>query len=88
MLDVNLSLDQAKLEYMARRAGGEQFLFDLAPEDGVIDVIHIINSFKMYDMMDMRADSLTYRSLLYYLGVLTLKGQLPNRKLRLKSPIW
>jgi len=37
-------------------------------------------------MMDMQADSLTYRSLLYYLGVLTLNGYLPEQGLRLQIP--
>ncbi|MCW1968450.1 MAG: ATP-binding protein [Anaerolineae bacterium] len=86
MLDVNLSLDQAKLAYMARRAGGEQFLFDLAPDDGAVGVQKIIPSFRLSDMMDMQADSLIYRSLLYYLGVLTLNGYLPEEGLRLQIP--
>ncbi len=86
LLDVNLSLDQAKLEYMARRAGGEVFLFDLAPDNGAVGVSHIVNSFRIRDMMDMRADSSTYRSLLYYLGVLTLNGYLPEQGLRLQIP--
>ncbi len=86
MLDVNLSLDQAKLEYMARRAGGEQFLFDLAPHGGAVGVPNIIHSFHLRDMMDMRADDITYRSLLYYLGILTLNGYLPEQGLRLEIP--
>ncbi|TVS02620.1 MAG: AAA family ATPase [Rhodobacteraceae bacterium] len=74
MLDDNLSMDQAKLRYIAGLPGGEQLLTQaLSTPDGVV-IPSLAQRFGLADMLSARKDDAFMASLLYFFGILTLNG--------------
>lgn len=74
MLDANLATDQAKLTYMAGLLMGRQMLLDLMQGKDP-EVSELEDRFGMKAMLREEVRSNTFMaSLLYYFGVLTLKG--------------
>ncbi|MCP4694059.1 MAG: AAA family ATPase [Desulfobacterales bacterium] len=87
MLDANLSADDAKLRYIAKIPGGSQLLLDLLDGDRQVVVSDLADRFGIREMLaDQSKDRAFLASFLYYFGVLTIAGETPKGKLRLRVP--
>lgn len=87
MLDANLAVDDAKLEYISKIPGGTDFLVDLMSKDHTVNVADIIDRFGIADLLtDKSHDHRFLVSFLYYFGVLTLAGETDELDTVLKIP--
>jgi hypothetical protein len=87
MLDANLAMDLAKLEYAAALPNGRQMLLDIARETGVPVVPEISGRFGLRDMLDDSAKGQSFlASFLYYFGVLTIAEETVEAELKLGVP--
>ncbi|EIM64643.1 AAA family ATPase [Desulfobacter postgatei] len=87
MLDSNLAVDESKLEYMARMPMGRDLLMNLVQKNHELIVSDIEDRFGIKEMLsDQSKDNMFLASFLYYFGVLTLAGDTPDLKVRLKVP--
>jgi hypothetical protein len=87
MLDSNLAVDESKLEYMARMPRGRDLLMNLVQKNHELIVFDIEDRFGIKEMLsDQSKDNMFLASFLYYFGVLTLAGDTPDLKVRLKVP--
>jgi hypothetical protein len=87
MLDANLAVDEAKLEYVSALPGGSELLVKLSERSGEVTIGSISRRFGIREMLSAEAkDNLFIVSFLYYFGVLTLNGTTPQFKLRLCVP--
>jgi hypothetical protein len=87
MLDMNLSTDEAKLRYIAGIPGGKTLLTNLNQEGHDVAVLELADRFGVREMAsDASKDQRFLASLLYYFGILTLKGETADGKLRLTVP--
>ncbi|MCP4688828.1 MAG: AAA family ATPase, partial [Desulfobacterales bacterium] len=85
MLDDNLSTDDAKLEYVSRIPNGRRLLLGLMEEDRQVLVNKLEKRFGIKRMLeDQGKDDAFLASFLYYFGVLTIGGETPKGKLRLR----
>ncbi len=87
MLDANLALDAAKLEYISRIPKGDQLLFNLTEEDRRVVVSELADRFGVREMLtDRSKDRLFMVSFLYFFGVLTIRGMTPAGEIELGVP--
>jgi hypothetical protein len=87
MLDANLAVDEARLQYISGMAQGGQLILDLMQTDHSVEVQSLSDRFGIRQMLsDTGKDQAFLASLLYYFGVLTFAGKTEQRKLRLKVP--
>ncbi|MFP4388198.1 MAG: AAA family ATPase, partial [Desulfococcaceae bacterium] len=87
MVDANLAMDLAKLEYAAALPNGRQMLLDIARETGVPVVPDISGRFGLRDMLDDAAKGQNFlASFLYYFGVLTIAEETEEAELKLRVP--
>ncbi|MEA2083745.1 MAG: AAA family ATPase, partial [Thermodesulfobacteriota bacterium] len=87
MLDSNLAVDEAKLEYIAQIPRGRDLLMNLIKKDHGVSVSEIVDRFGIKEMLtDKSRDNTFLVSFLYYFGVLTLAGDTEDLKVILKVP--
>ncbi len=87
MLDANLSMDQAKLEYISRIHKGAQMILDIANHHSIILNSLLSDRFGIREMLsDISRDNRFLASFLYYFGVLTHGGRTGAGELRLNVP--
>jgi hypothetical protein len=87
MLDANLSMDRAKLEYIAQLENGRQMLLDIARENNPPVVSAVSTRFGIRDMLnDQTHNRVFIASFLYYFGVLSAAGRSPDGDLALRVP--
>ena len=87
MLDTNLAVDDAKLEYIAQVPRGRDLLMNLMEKDQQVVASRISKRFGIKDMLtDKSRDNTFLVSFLYYFGVLTIVGDTEDLKVILKVP--
>ncbi|WDN90066.1 hypothetical protein BuS5_03036 [Desulfosarcina sp. BuS5] len=87
MLDSNLAVDEAKLEYIAQIPRGRDLLMNLVQKDQDVVISDIEDRFGLKDMLtDKSRDNTFLVSFLYYFGVLTIAGDTEELKVILKVP--
>ena len=87
MLDTNLAVDDAKLEYIAQAPRGRDLLMNLMEKDQRVVASRISKRFGIKDMLtDKSRDNTFLVSFLYYFGVLTIAGDTEDLKVILKVP--
>lgn len=87
MLDANLSIDAAKLEYISRIPKGGQLLLNLMREDHRIETTELADRFGIREMMtDRSKDNRFMASFLYYFGILTIDGMTDVGEIALTIP--
>ena len=87
MLDTNLAVDDAKLEYIAQVPRGRDLLMNLMEKDQQVVASSISKRFGIKDMLtDKSRDNTFLVSFLYYFGVLTIAGDTEDMEVILKVP--
>jgi hypothetical protein len=87
MLDTNLAVDDAKLEYIAQVPRGRNLLMNLMEKDQQVVASKISKRFGIKDMLtDKSHDNTFLVSFLYYFGVLTIAGDTEDLQVILKVP--
>jgi len=87
MLDTNLAVDDAKLEYIAQVPRGRDLLINLMEKDQQVVASRISKRFGIKDMLtDKSRDNTFLASFLYYFGVLTIAGDTEDMEVILKVP--
>lgn len=86
MLDVNLSMDKNKLEYIASRPGGEALILNLMENEPPISVSEIYDRFSLKDLLKPKLGHESLAALIFYFGMTTLHGRDPHGRLRLQIP--
>ncbi|WDN90068.1 hypothetical protein BuS5_03038 [Desulfosarcina sp. BuS5] len=87
MLDSNLAVDEAKLEYIAQIPRGRDLLMNLVQKDQDVVISDIEDRFGLKDMLtDKSRDNTFLVSFLYYFGVLTIAGDTEDMEVILKVP--
>lgn len=87
MLDSNLAMDAAKLEYISHLSKGGQLLLNLMRKDHRIEITRPADRFGIREMLSDQSKDLTFMaSFLYYFGVLTIGGHSETGKLTMKIP--
>ncbi len=87
MLDANLAVDEAKLEYVSLLPGGSELLIKLSERSEDVTISTISRRFGLREMLSAEAkDNLFIVSFLYYFGVLTINGRTEDLELRLCVP--
>lgn len=75
ILDVNLSMDKNKLEYIASRPGGDHLIQQLLEDQPNLGVQRILNRFSLKDLVKPKLGHDSLVSLLFYFGMTTLQGR-------------
>jgi hypothetical protein len=87
MLDTNLAVDDAKLEYIAQVPRGRDLLMNLMEKEQQVVASRISKRFGIKDMLtDKSRDNTFLVSFLYYFGVLTIAGDTEDMEVILKVP--
>ncbi|MFH0731016.1 MAG: AAA family ATPase [Pseudomonadota bacterium] len=87
MLDANLAVDEARLQYISQLNTGRQMILDLMQADHCLELQSISDRFGIRQMLsDAGKGQLFLASLLYYFGMLTLAGKTEQGQLRLRVP--
>jgi len=86
ILDVNLSMDKNKLEYIASRPGGEELIQRLLEDQPTLGVQRILNRFSLKDLVKPKLSHDSLASLLFYFGMTTLAGRDPQGQPLLRIP--
>ncbi len=87
MLDSNLAMDAAKLDYISRIPAGGQLLLNLMREDHRTTISQPADRFGIREMLDDQSkDRLFMISFLYYFGVLTVSGLTEAGEVSMKVP--
>jgi hypothetical protein len=86
MLDVNLSMDKNKLEYIAGRPGGASLIQKLLEEHPSVGVQRIVNRFSLQDLLKPKLSVTSLASLLFYFGMTTVQGRNEQGQLELRIP--
>ena len=87
MLDANLAVDDAKLEYVAEIPGGRDLILSLVEKGWNLAMQDIADRFGLLDMLsDQSKDRMFIASFLYYFGMLTLGEETPRGEISLKVP--
>jgi len=87
MLDSNLAVDEAKLEYIAKIPKGRELLMSLVQKDKGVVLSDIEDRFGIKEMLaDKSRDNTFLISFLYYFGVLTIAGDTEELNIILKVP--
>ncbi|MFZ4660368.1 MAG: AAA family ATPase [Caldilineaceae bacterium] len=86
MLDVNLSMDKNKLEYIAARPRGEAMIVNLMEDDSPLSVNEIYDRFSLKDLIKPKLGQESLAALLFYFGMITLAGRDQYGRLLLQIP--
>ncbi len=87
MLDANLAMDSAKLEFISRIQKGGQLLLNLMKEDRRTVVEDLADRFGIREMLAEQSKDHTFMvSFLYYFGVLTICGLTEVGEIELTVP--
>ncbi len=87
MLDANLAADEAKLDYVAKVATGQDMVVDMIRKEEPIEVEMLLDRFTLRDMLESSAQDASFLgSYLYYFGMVTLAGETPRRTWLLETP--
>lgn len=86
LLDTNLAPDYQKLVYISQRPNGEQLIAAALNELEPISIVALADRFGLRQMLADTKTTTFLASLLYYLGALTLSGEIPEGKLVLRVP--
>lgn len=86
LLDSNLALDRNKLAYIAQLPEGAQFIFDALSGEPPIGVQQLADRFGVEEMLSVPQDATFMASLLYFFGILTLRGRTATGHLHLAIP--
>ena len=87
MLDTNLAVDDAKLEYIAQVPRGRDLLMNLMEKDQQVVASGISKRFGIKEMLtDKSRDNTFLVSFFYYFGVLTIAGDTEYMEVILKVP--
>ncbi|MDM8515000.1 AAA family ATPase [Desulfobacterales bacterium HSG16] len=87
LLDANLAMDEAKLQYISQISGGKQMILDLVKKNHQINVPALEDRFGISDMLsETGKDTVFMASVLYYSGLLTIEAITRTGKLALKIP--
>jgi hypothetical protein len=86
LLDLNLSMDKGKLEYIAQLPHGSEIIAMALNDEEPITVINLAYGFVVEDMLYAVKDSTFMASLLYFFGMLTIGGKTMFRNLILRVP--
>ena len=86
MLDNNLAMDHAKLDYISRRSNGEQLIQNVLQEEEPVTIQRLASRFGVADILATEQKTSFLASLLYYFGILTLNGSDEWGQLILKIP--
>ena len=87
MLDSNLAVDEAKLEYIAQIPRGRDLLMSLVQKNQGVVISDIEDRFGIKEMLtDKSKDNTFLVSFLYYFGVLTIAGDTEDLQVILKVP--
>ena len=87
LLDANLAVDEAKLQYISQLSQGRQMILDLMQTDHCLELQSISDRFGIRQMLSASSKGQTFMaSLLYYFGMLTQAGKTEQGQLRLKVP--
>ncbi|MBL4901531.1 MAG: AAA family ATPase [Desulfocapsa sp.] len=87
MLDSNLAVDSAKLEFVANLPKGQKLLLDLMEKDREVVISEMADRFGIQEMLsDNSRDNAFLASFLYYSGVLTLQGETDDLEVVLRVP--
>ena len=86
MLDSNLAVDEAKLEYIAQIPRGRDLLMSLVQKDQDVVISDIEDRFGKDMLTDKSRDNTFLVSFLYYFGVLTIAGDTDDMEVILKVP--
>ena len=85
ILDSNLSMDRNKIAYISQLPNGENVILG-ALEEKELSISRIADSFGLEDMLSEAKNDVFMISLLYYFGVLTIKGKTALGELSMKIP--
>ncbi len=87
LLDANLAVDEAKLQYISQLPQGRQMILDLMQMDHCLELQTISDRFGIRQMLSDSGKGRAFMaSLLYYFGMLTLAGKTEQGQLKLKVP--
>jgi len=87
MLDSNLAVDEAKLEYIAQIPRGRDLLMSLVQKNQGVVISDIEDRFGIKEMLtDKSKDNTFLVSFLYYFGILTIAGDTEDLQVILKVP--
>ncbi len=87
MLDSNLAVDSAKLEFVANLPKGQKLLLDLMEKNREVVISEMADRFGIQEILsDNSKDNAFLASFLYYSGVLTLKGETDDLEVILRVP--
>ncbi len=87
MLDTNLSMASAKLEYISQIPKGGQLLLNLVKKDRLVAIAKPSDRFGVRQMLTDESKDHTFMvSFLYYFGVLTIKDLTDNGEIALTVP--
>ncbi|MDM8557325.1 AAA family ATPase [Candidatus Parabeggiatoa sp. HSG14] len=86
MLDDNLAMDLSKLTYLSRLPNGRTIIRQALDGTPPLVLSLLANRFSVVQMLKTTQSNQFIISLLYYLGILTLDGRTPLRKMRFKIP--
>ncbi len=86
LLDSNLAMDRNKIQYIAQLTEGKNLIQDVLNEETPFVIEKLSQRFGLQDMISREKDLAFMGSLLYYLGVLTMKGNTETGDLKLIIP--
>ncbi len=86
MLDSNLAMDRNKIQYISQLPNGQNIIQDVLNEESPPVIEKLSQRFGLQDMIDENKDQAFMASLLYYLGVLTMQGNVETGDLQLTIP--
>jgi hypothetical protein len=79
-------MDRGKIIYISQLPHGEQVLSEALNSEKPLAIAQLASRFGVNDMLTATKDTPFMASLLYYFGVLTFGGDMPNGELILKIP--
>ena len=87
MLDANLAMDAAKLEFISKLPNGGQLLLNLVREDRQVAIAEPADRFGIREMLSAESKDHAFMvSFLYYFGVLTIRGLTETGEIEMAVP--
>ena len=86
LLDVNLAMDQNKLSYLASLPHGAELLEDALQGEPALTAPFLVQRFGIAELLEEEKDQTFLLSLLYFFGILTLRGRNEEGRLLLEIP--
>ncbi len=86
MLDSNFATDRNKIAYVAGLPNGDKVILDAVQDTSPITIRRLEDRFGVAEMLSPAQDRIFMASLLYYLGVLTLRQETERGDMTLQVP--